>query len=128
MSLDLKWEKLRPEPVIRVLLDCAVVELNQVFGVKSHIIRHPFGKIIACRAGGLWFFHTGDGGRPPQLWTLAVVTGPEPKSLFPGQRSGDFSDCCGLLGFRSEAEMAQFWRFLFPNPGRARMPTVQGAS
>ncbi len=127
MALDLHWNKLRLGADIRSLLDRTVISLNQNIGGNLHVIKQPFGKIIACQAGNLLFFHVGDGGRPPQIWTLAASTDPGQRFLLPAQRAEDFEECCELLGLQGEAQRARFKDFLLPAPGRALTSTPQGA-
>ena len=128
MSFDFKWTKLRPSVETRILLERAVDGLNHDLGLKFHLIKHPFGKIIACQVADFWLFHVGDGGRPPLLWTVAVTTRPGQRFLLPTQKVADFTECCGLLGLQGEQQQAQFKNFLMPNTDRALASTVQGAS
>lgn len=126
MSFQLKWQKLRVHAEIRQAFDQAVGEFNQSFGGNFRVITHPFGKVIACPAADLWFFHVGNGGRPAQIWTLVLVTGLKPKPLFPSQKEWDFDECCHHLGYQTEADRHQFRQFLSPYPSRISASTTQG--
>jgi hypothetical protein len=113
-TTDLKWEKIRPTEETRRLLDRAAAEVTPRSGGKFHVIRHPFGKIIACRSANLYFFHVGDGGRPPEILPLAITTDAASRLLVPTRSPEDFDECCELLGFRDEEQREAFWRFLLP--------------
>jgi hypothetical protein len=113
-SIELQWKTIRPTEATRSLLDRAASEFNRISAGRFHIIRQPFGRIVACPCGDLLFFHVGDGGRPPEILTLAVSTGPEPRSFFPVQRTGDFDECCRLLGLQDGEQREGFKSFLLP--------------
>ena len=115
MSLGFQWSKHRLLPGAHALMDRAVRELNQDSGADYHVIKQPFGKVVACRVGDLWLFHVGDGGRPPLILTLAVTTDPEQRLLMPTRSTSDFDRCCDLLKLEGEEHRAQFRDFLFPN-------------
>ena len=123
----MKWQKLRPEPAIRSLLEEAVARLNERFQITTRLIRHPFGKLLAFHHGDFWIVHAGDGGRPSRFWTVGMVAGPEPRFLFPEQDSADFATCCNLLGVADEADRDAFRRFLFPQSRRPLATPVPGA-
>ncbi len=128
MSLGLRWGKLRLDSTTRSLLDRAVADLNRKRDVKFHLIKHPWGKLIACHVDDLWFCHVGDGGRPPRIWTLAVDTRPEQRTLLPDQSGADFDECCDLLGFRTEEQRSQFREWLRPDMDQAETFPIPGAS
>lgn len=117
---ELRWEKIRLTKEIRSWLDRAATEVTPILGGKFHIIRHPFGRIIACRSANLLFFHVGDGGRPPELLPLAITTDGASRLLLPTRRTEDFDECCELLGFRDEEQRDLFRRFLLPRSGLQR--------
>lgn len=111
---ELKWQKMRLNEETRSRLDLAAAEVTPISGGRFHIVRHPFGKIIACRAANLLFFDVSDGGRPPEILPLAITTGAESKLLSPTQRTEDFDECCELLDFRGEEQRHRFRAFLLP--------------
>ena len=111
---ELKWEKIRLTEEMRSRLDRAATEVTPISGGRFHVIRHPFGKIIACRSANLLFCHVGDGGRPPELLPLAMTTDAEPKLLLPRRRTEDFDECCDLLGFGDEEQRDRFRSCLVP--------------
>ena len=111
-------------------LDRAATEVTPISGGRFHVIRHPFGKIIACRAANLLFFDVSDGGRPPELLPLAITTDGASRVLLPTRRTEDFDVCCDLLGLRDEEQRDQFRSFLLPRSelreGRRRPTTGSG--
>jgi hypothetical protein len=111
---ELKWEKMRLTEETRSRLDQAASQVTPISGGRFHVIRHPFGKIIACRSANLLFFDVGDGGRPSEILPLAMTTDGEPKLLLPTRRTEDFDECCDRLGFRDEEQRDQFRDFLLP--------------
>ena len=111
---ELKWEKIRLTEEMRSRLDRAATEVTPISGGRFRIIRHPFGKILACRSANLLFFDVSDGGRPPELLPLAVTTDAEAKVLVPTRRTEDFDECCDRLGFRDEEQRDPFRDFLLP--------------
>lgn len=113
-TTELKWEKIRLTEETRSRLDRAADEVTPISGGKFHVIRHPFGKIIACRSSGLFFFHVGDGGRPSEIVPLAITTDASSRLLLPTRRTEDFDECCELLGLRDEEQRDRFRKFLLP--------------
>ena len=113
-TTELKWEKIRLTGETRSRLDRAADEVTPISGGKFHVVRHPFGKIIACRSAGLLFFHVGDGGRPSEIVPLAITTDAASRLLSPTRRTEDFDECCELLGLRDEEQRDRFRKFLFP--------------
>jgi hypothetical protein len=111
---ELKWEKIRLSEETRSRLDRAVAALTPISGGSFHVIRHPFRKFIACRAGSLLFFRVGDGGRPPENLPLAITTDATSRLLAPRRRTEDFDACCELLGLRNEEQCDRLRRFLLP--------------
>ena len=128
MSTDFQWVKSRLAADLRVLLDRAVGEFNRDLGGNYHWIKQPFGKILACPVGNVWFIHLGNGSRPPRFRTMAVAIHAEPRWWLPAERPADFEECCHLLGFQTEAQRHQFRDFLQPHSGRTLASTVPGAS
>jgi len=102
MTPDFRWGKLRLPAETWTLLNRAVDSLNQNININFHMIKQPFGRIIACQIADVWLFHVGDGGRPPRIWTLAVAANPGQRLLLPAQRAEDFDECCDLLQLQSE--------------------------
>ena len=127
---ELKWEKIRLTEEMRSRLDRAATEVTPISGGGFRIIRHPFGKVLACRSANLLFFDVSDGGRPPELLPLAITMDAEPKVLVPTRRTEDFNECCDLLGLRDEEQRDQFRSFLLPRSelrgGRRRPATGSG--
>lgn len=113
-ATELKWEKLRLTDETRTRLDQAAAEITPITGGKFHVIRHPFGKFIACRSAGLLFFHVSDGGRPSEMLSLAVTTDAASRLLSPTRRTEDFDECCEMLGLRDEEQRDRFRSFLLP--------------
>jgi hypothetical protein len=113
-ATGLKWEKLRLTDETRTRLDQAAAKVTPISGGKFHVIRHPFGKIIACRSAGLLFFHVGDGGRPSEILPLAITTDAASRLLSPTRRTEDFDECCELLGLRDQEQRDRFRSFLLP--------------
>ena len=113
-ATELKWEKLRLTGETRTRLDQAAAEVTPTSGGKFHVIRHPFGKIIACRSAGLLFFHVGDGGRPSEILPLAITTDATSRLLAPTRRTEDFDACCELLGLRNDEQRDRLRMFLLP--------------
>ena len=131
MTPELKWRKIRLDGADRSTLDRAVGALGRRLGVPLRLVRLAHGKLVACRVDDLWFCHVGDGGQPPQTWTVAVDTRPEPRALRPRDDPADFAECCDLLGLRDEARQAELRAFLTPppapEPNTAPEPTDPGA-
>jgi hypothetical protein len=124
---ELKWEKIRLTEEMRSRLDRAATEVTPISGGRFRIIRHPFGRILACRSSNLLFFDVSDGGRPPELLPLAITTDAEAKVLVPTRRTEDFDECCDRLGFRDEEQRDQLLSFLLPRSelrGGRRRPTT----
>ena len=46
-TTELKWEKIRPTEQTRSRLDRAATEVTPISGGSFHVVRHPFGRIIA---------------------------------------------------------------------------------
>jgi hypothetical protein len=115
-TTELKWAKIRPTEETRSRLDRAATEVTPTSGGSFHVVKHPFGTIIACRTANLLLFDVSDGGRPPELLPLAVTTGSASRLLLPTRRTEDFDECCELLGLRDEEERDHFRRFLLPRP------------
>jgi hypothetical protein len=113
-TTELKWEKIRLNGETRSRLDRAAAEVTPISGGKFHVIKHPFGKIIACRAANLLFFDVSDGGRPPELLPLAITTDAASRLLAPTRRTEDFDECCDLLGLRNEEQRDHLRKFLLP--------------
>ncbi len=116
ISTQLIWRKIRLDAKSRSIFDRAVADVNRKLGVKWHLIRHPSGKLTSCRVDDLWFCHVGDASPEPRVWTLAIDTRPEQRTLLPGADAADFDECCDILGFRTEAQRAEFRTFLEPKP------------
>lgn len=127
MSPDLRWRKVRLDATVRARLVRAVDEVNQARGVRLHLISQPFGRIIACELGNLWFVHANDGTKPPRLWTLAVDIGASTPPLVPSHDPSDFAACCDLMGIHGEVDRDAFHRFLFPPASRPAARPVPGA-
>jgi hypothetical protein len=123
---DLKWEKIRLTEETRSRLDQAASQVTPISGGRFHVIRHPFGKIIACRSANLLFFHVGDGGRPSEILPLAITADAETKLLVPTRRPEDFDECCDRLGFRDEEQRDRFRNFLLPRSEQREGPRRQG--
>ena len=115
-TTELKWAKTRPIEETRSRLDCAATEVTPASGGRFHIVRHPFGKIIACRTANLLFFDVSDGGRPPELLPLAITTDSASRLLLPTRRAEDFDECCELLGFRTRNSGIISGGSLLPHP------------
>jgi hypothetical protein len=115
-TTKLKWEKIRLTGETRSRLDRAATEVTPASGGRFHIVRHPFGKIIACRTANLLLFDVSDGGRPPELLPLAITTDSTSRLLLPTRRTEDFVECCKLLGLRDEEQRDRFREFLLPRP------------
>jgi hypothetical protein len=121
-TTELMWEKIRLTGETRSRLDRAATEVTPISGGRFHVIRHPFGKFIACRSANLLFFHAGDGGRPSEILPLAITTDAASRLLSPTRRAEDFDECCELLGLLDEEQRDRFRRFLLPqstSPGSA---------
>ena len=118
MSASLRWRKQRLGADQRALLESVVRDLNQELGVDFHLIKHPFGKIIACAVGDLFLCHIGDGGRPAEIWTVAVTGDRCQSVLLPARHESDFARCCDLLDYRTEAQRDHFRQFLLPQLDR----------
>jgi hypothetical protein len=113
-ATELKWEKMPLTEETRSRLDRAVAELTPISGGRFHVIRHPFRKFIACRAGNLLFFDVGDGGRPSEILPLAITTDAPSRLLVPTRRTEDFDECCELLGLWTEEQRDRLRKFLLP--------------
>jgi hypothetical protein len=113
-AIELKWEKIRPTEETKSRLERAATEVTPISGGRFHIVRHPFGKIIACRTANLLLFDVSDGGRPPELLPSAITTDAASRLLLPTRRTEDFDECCELLGLRDEEQRDRFRRFLLP--------------
>jgi hypothetical protein len=113
-TTELKWEMIRPTEETKSRLDRAATEVTPISGGSFHVVRHPFGKIIACRTPNLLVFSVSDGGRPPELLPLALTTDAAARLLSPTQHTEDFDECCELLGLRDEEQRDRFRKFLLP--------------
>ena len=127
MTTDLKWGRVRLDSATRPVLDRALGALGRRLGAALRLARHHSGKVVACRAGDLWFCRVLDAAEPPRTWTVAVDTRPEPRTLLPLESAADFAECCDLLGHRTAAEQARFRGFLALDPHLDPDLTAPGA-
>ena len=128
MSISLEWRKQRLDSTSRPILDRAVTDLNRKLGAKLRIVKLSSGKLVACHVEDLWFCRVSDDGDPPCVWTVAVDTRPEQRTLLPTEDPADFDECCDLLGFRTEGQQREFRDFLIPDHDQTEASTAQGAS
>ena len=116
VSLELKWTKIRLDAAARSTLDRAVADVNRRLEAPVHLVRHPSGRVLVCRVADLWFCHVGAAESESPIWTLAVDTRPEQRTLLPARLEADFAECCDILGLRTAGEHAAFRAFLTPQP------------
>lgn len=97
-----KWKRTQLDPATKELLDLASDSLSKIDGRSFRPIMHTGNSYHICCIDSIILFNVGDGGRPSEIVTIAIVRGPQIEILFPVHRRADFRTCCNILSLNQE--------------------------